>query len=76
MLTNINTILQKADIKYFELFHINKVDVRNVFREKATQPDWRTNIVKELLDIKDNQLSCGLAQNEVNVMLKHISTFR
>ena len=29
MLTNVNTILQKADIKYFELFHINKGDVKN-----------------------------------------------
>ena len=48
MLRNINTILQKANIKYEELFHINKVMVKNRLKERATQPDWRTNIVKEL----------------------------
>ena len=76
MLTNVNTILQKADIKYFELFHINKDDVRNALRERTIEPELRANIVMELLDIKDNQLSCGLDQNEVSVMLKHISTIR
>ena len=76
MLRNVNIILQKANINYEELFHINKNIIKNRLKERATQPDWRTNIVKELLDIKDNQLSCGLDQNEVNVMLKHISTFR
>ena len=76
MLRNINTILQKANIKYEELFHINKVMVKNRLKERATQPDWRTNIVKELLDIRDGQLNCGLDHNEVNMMLKHLSTFR
>ena len=76
MLRNINTILQKANIRYEELFHINKVMVKNRLKERATQPDWRTNIVKELLDIRDGQLNCGLDHNEVNVMLKHLATFR
>ena len=43
---------------------------------EMTQPDWRTNIVKEILDIRDSQLSCNLEQNNVNMMLKHLSTFR
>ena len=76
MLRNINIILQKANIKYEELFHINKNMVKNRLRERATQPDWRTNIVKELLNIRDSQLSCGLDHNEVNTMLKYLSTFR
>ena len=76
MLRNINTILQKANIKYVELFHINKAMLKNRLRERATQSDWRTNMVKELLDIRDGQLSCGLDHNEVNMMLKHLSTFR
>ena len=50
--------------------------VKNRLRERATQPDWRTNIVKELLNIRDSQLSCGLDHNEVNMMLKYLSTFR
>ena len=76
MLRNINTILQKANIKYEELIRINKVMVKNRLKERATQPDWRANIVMELLDIRDGQLNCGLDHNEVNVMLKHLATFR
>ena len=76
MLRNINTILQKANIKYEELFHINKDMVKNRLRERATQPDWRNNIIKELLNIRDSHLSCDLPHNEVNMMLKYLSTFR
>ena len=76
MLRNINIILQKANIKYEELFHINKDMIKNRLRERAPQPDWRTNIVKELLNIRDSQLICGLDHNEVNMMLKYLSTFR
>ena len=76
MLKNINIILQKANIKYEELFYINKDMVNNRLRERATQPDWRTNIVKELLNIRDSQLSCDLDHNAVNMMLKYLSTFR
>ena len=63
MLRNINIILQKANIKYEELFHINKDMVKNRLRERATQLEWRTNIVEELLNIRDIQLSCGLDHN-------------
>ena len=76
MLRNINIILQKANIKYGDLFHINKNIVKSRLKEIASQPDWRTNMVRELLDIRDNQLDCNLEQNEVNMLLKHLSTFR
>ena len=46
MLRNINIILQKANIKYEERFHINKDMIKNKLRERAPQPDWRTNIVR------------------------------
>ena len=76
MLRNINIILQKANIKYEELFHINKNIVKNRLKERATQPDWRTNIVRELPDIRDSKLGCKLEQNEVYMLLMHLSTFR
>ena len=76
MLRNVNIILQKANIKYGDLFHINKNFVKSKLKERASQPDWRTNMVRELLDIRDNQLGCNLEQNEVNMLLQHLSTFR
>merc|ERR1711888_37931 len=75
MLRNVNTILQKANIEYKDIFHINKNFVKQKFKENTAQPDWRVNMVKELLDIRDKQLHSILEQNEVNIMLKHFSTF-
>ena len=76
MLRNVNIILQKANIKYGDLFHINKNFVKSRLKESASHPDLRTNMVRKLLDIRDNQLGCNLEQNEVNMLLQHLSTFR
>ena len=76
MLTNVNTILQITNIKYNDIFQINKKHVKQKLYENIAQPDWRVNMVKELLDIRDKQLHSILEQNEVNIMLKRVSTFR
>ena len=65
---------------YYPIYH-NQVRKKVLLHKvtglgEITQPDWRTNIVKEILDIRDSQLSCNLEQNNVNMMLKHLSTFR
>ena len=65
---------------YCPIYH-NQVRKKGILHKvtgpgEMTQPDWRINIVKELLDIRDSQLSCNLDQNEVNMMLRHLSTFR
>ena len=76
MLTNVNTILQKAEIKYSDLFHINKLSLKKALQKSAPQPDWRSNIVRELMDIRDGQLISNLEKEETNAMLRHISTYR
>ena len=76
MLRNVNYILQRVEMQYKEMFLTNKHVIKQELKKRASQPDWRGNIVKELLDIRDNQLNCNLDQIEVNMMLKDISTFR
>merc|ERR1711888_558344 len=76
MLTNVNTILQRTNIRYSDIFEINKNYVKQKLYENIAQPDWRVNMVKELLDIRDNQLHSIFEQNEVNMILKYVSTFR
>ena len=76
MLRNVNTILQKTNMKYKDIFQTNKNYVKQKLYENIAQPDWRVNMVKELLDTRDNQLHSILEQNEVNMMLKYVSTFR
>ena len=76
MLTNVNTILQKAEIKYSDLFQLNKFSLKKALQNRAPQPDWRSNIVRELMDIRDGQLLSNLEKDESNSMLRHISTYR
>ena len=76
MLRNINHILQKVEMQYNEIFLTNKHTIKHELKKRATQPDWRCNIVKELLDLRDNQLISNLDQTEIKIMLKNISTFR
>ena len=76
MLRNVNYILQRVEMQYKEMFLTNKHVIKQELKKRASQPDWRGNIVKELLEIRDKQLNCNLDQIEVNMMLKDISTFR
>merc|ERR1711888_338982 len=74
MLTNVNTILQKAEIKYFDLFQLNKFSLKKALQNRGPQPDWRSNIVRELMDIRDGQLLSNLEKDESNSMLRHTQT--
>ena len=76
MLRNINHILKKVEMQYNEILLTNKHTIKHELKKRATQPDWRCNIVKELLDLRDNQLISNLDPTEIKIMLKNISTFR
>ena len=43
MLRNVNIILQKANIKYGDLFHINKNIVKNELANQTGNPIWSGN---------------------------------
>ena len=76
MLVNINTILDKYNIKYIDLFALNKNEAKKIIKSSISEPDWRCNSIKELLSLRENQIQCKLDQTEVNEMLHYISTFR
>ena len=76
MLRNINIILGKINMKYADLLLINKNELKRQFEKTDPNADWRVNIIKELLEIRDNQLECGLDKYEINMMLDYISIFR
>ena len=76
MTTNINTILQYLNIRSSDLFNLNKSQIRLIFESKSDEIDWRCNFIRELLSIRENQLSVDLSKNEINAMLEYVSTFR
>ena len=63
-------------MKYADLLLINKNELKRQFEKTEPNADWRVNIIKELLEIRDNQLECGLDKYEINMMLDYISIFR
>ena len=65
MLTNINTILNRYHINFQDLFCISKAKVKKVIKNYNDEPDWRSNIVKELLSIREGQIISSLETADV-----------
>ena len=76
MLVNINLILKRYNMKYIDIFSMDKNDVKKMIKCSILEPDWRCNIIKELLCLRENQSFCNLDQAEINEMLYYISTYR
>ena len=76
MLTNINTIIDKYNINYQDLFHISKAKVKKVIKEYNNEYDWRSNIVKDLLSIREGQRFSLLKPTEIKNHLHYITTLR
>ena len=76
MYRNINTILSKLNIKYKDFLLLNKNSIKKEFRRFNNKPDWRSRMIEELLNIRENQIECDLNQTEVNEILHYVCTFR
>ena len=76
MLTNINTIIEKYNINYQDLFHISKAKVKKVIKEYNNEYDWRSNIVKDLLSTREGQRFSLLKPTEIKNHLHYITTLR
>ena len=64
MLQNINTILNEFNIKYHDLFIMNKTKLKGIIDNKSDEPDWRSNLIIELLSIRKDQITCNLSPAE------------
>ena len=76
MLQNINMILKELNIKYCDLFKIDKNKLRSIISERVGKPDWRSDTIKELLSLRENQTSCELTRAEIESVLEFVSTER
>ena len=76
MLTNLNTIIKRYNINYFDLFNLKKTQVKNIIKNYNEELDWRSKFVKELLCMREQQLYSNLNQNEINDILYYVSTYR
>ena len=76
MSTNINRIIHNYNIQYDDIFDLNKAQIKRIIKQMHGEPDWRSNLVKELLDIRDGQVNCILTLSEAKNLLHHISTYR
>ena len=76
MLQNINTILNEFNIKYHDLFTMKKTKLKGIIDNKSEESDWRSDLIIELMSIRENQLTCILSPEQVEFMLTDVSTAR
>ena len=76
MLQNINIILNELNIKFCDLFLIDSNKLKAKISSKVGKPDWRSESIKELLCLRENQFSCELKQEEIVALLDFVSTER
>ena len=53
-LTNLNIILNRYNIKYIDIFQLNKQCINQIIKDCNTDSDWRCDAVKELLSMREN----------------------
>ena len=76
IMRNVNTILNRINTKFVDFVLMNKYELKKHFENIESEADWRVNFMRELLDIRDNQLKCDLERNATDEILEYISTFR
>ena len=76
MLTNVNTILNKFKINYHDLLTLQKAQIKRIFKNCNDEPDWRSNLIKELLYMREQQCSSNLSLDEINEIIYYVSTYR
>ena len=65
---NINIIIEKHNLSYFDLFSGNKIK----FATESLDNCWRVNMIKEILHMRDFGLFDTLDIEEMNTMLYYI----
>ena len=72
MTRNVNIICRKIDISPHDL--VNKTLNQLKTKLRATDPpwDWRSNIIKELLAIRDGTFDCILDVHEIDNVLNFL----
>ena len=64
---NINNILNKSDIPYISLFNEKKV----IFKESMFD-NWRINLIKELINIRDNKLFINFNFEQFQLIFNYV----
>ena len=72
MLSNVNSILQSSNIKYYEIFYCNINSLIGKVRCLEIDQNWHIEILKELLSILDGQIDCCLTNSDIPEFLDDI----
>ena len=76
MLTNLNKILDSFNLKYCDIFVMDKCQLIKHVNMRKNDPDWRVKTIKELLSIRDNQISCILEYSETQELIDFLTQER
>ena len=76
MSTNIRTIIEHFNINYLEMFSLNKSKLKNILNSMKGEKDWQSNIIEELLNMREDSLSANLNKEEIQIMLNETACGR
>ena len=74
MLVNINMILKHFGIRYHEIFTLNKYKLKQIVDSKIDEKDWQTSMIEELISMREDNITAGLNQWEIRLMLEQLCT--
>ena len=55
---------------------MKKTKLKGIIDNKSEESDWRSDLIIELLSIRENQLTCILSTEQVEFMLTDVATAR
>ena len=55
---------------------MNKTKLKAIINKKVGEPDWRCKSIKELLSLREKQISSELTPTEIVALLEYVSTER
>ncbi len=74
MLTNVNSLINYLNVKYYEIYDCAIKSIITKFDLSKGEQDWQTRIIRELLSIRDRQLDVPLTYEEVCEFLDETCT--
>ena len=55
---------------------MDKSELKSIISKRVGERDWRSDSIKELLSLRENQTSCELTRAEIESLLEFVSTER
>ena len=71
-MSNLNIVIDELGISYPEIFSLRRCDIRKKILQRTEVCNWKTVLLRDLMEIRDGTRFANLSNEEVDVMINHI----